>query len=243
MSTLNDAVRRWSIVLLLPMLLLGCAQSIQGVDPGEDPAQDPEPEVQPLATPTPIPVSPTPLPKGQAQFSISRSGTMTVGLGGTIEVNGEFPVDITFSAGEEAGPEILYSEGDGSATMTTLGEGPVGTGEMIGVWDVKFKVVGVFLPAPECSLELSITETWQPGVEITMIVNGQEIMTGEAETEFIIWENDVHEFGNVKFPLGVGQVVEDYIEPTTDWINTYEVTALDVPEFTGCSVGVETIDP
>ncbi len=243
MSAVRPALPRCLMALLLSALLYCCSQPVGAVDPGEDPPEEPVPQATLFPSPTSPPVTLTPTPKGQAQFSISRSGTMTAGLGGTIEVSGAFPIDIYFSEAGQVGPEILFSTGAGTATMSVLGEGLVGTGEMIGVWDVIFEVVGVFKPAPECSLALSITERWQPGIEVTALVNGEQIMVGEGESEFIVWANDVHEFGNIKFPLGIGIMVEDYLEPTTDWINTYQVTSLQVPEFTGCLIAVEPAKP
>ena len=72
-----------------------------------------------------------------------------------------------------------------------------------------------------------------------MIVNGEQILAGEGTADIIVWDSDVHEFGNVKFPWGIGKVVEDYLGPTYDWLNTYEVKSLTVPEFTGCDIAVE----
>ena len=155
-------------------------------------------------------------------------------------MSGEFPIDIYFNAGEDARPRLLYSEGEGTAKTTMHGEGTIGSGEMIGTWEVVFQVRGVFLPAPECSLELSITEIWEEIVEVKMVIAGQVLQVPAGEDTFIIWKDSVHEFGNVKFPWGIGKVVEDYIEPETNWVNTYEVKSLQVPfEITGCDIAVE----
>ncbi|TFH33182.1 MAG: hypothetical protein E4G99_11800 [Anaerolineales bacterium] len=225
------------LMFVLPLVLCGCSSSSISIEQADAPDQDPEGQVEPVVEPV---ASPTSYPKGQAQFSITRSGTITAGLGGAIEVSGEFPIDIYFTEGEEIGAEILYSEGMGTAIMSYFGEGTIGTGEIISIWDARFQVRGVFIPAPDCSLELSITEIWEGVVEVSAIVNGQTIVTGqEPVDEFIIWTDNVHEFSNIKFPWGIGKVVEDTLDPSTDWVNTYEVTSLSVPVLTGCDIKVE----
>jgi hypothetical protein len=154
-------------------------------------------------------------------------------------VTAEIPIDIYFTEGEEPAPELLYSEGTGCATTTLFGEGTAGTGEMIGDWNGRLEVRGVFLPAPECSMELTINEIWEEIINVKLIVAGQVLEASVAEDALIIWKNKEHEFGNVKFPPGIGKIVEDYVEPETNWINTYEVTSLQVPfEITGCDIAV-----
>ena len=103
----------------------------------------------------------------------------------------------------EPGFDTLFrSEGSGVAVNTFAGEGTIGSGVMIGTCEVEFRVAGVFNQAPDCSLELSITETWHPPVEVKMIVNGVPILSRERAAELVVCDSDVYEFGNVKFFVG-----------------------------------------
>ena len=88
-------------LMVTSMNLLGCSSREISVESQENPAEEAEPQAQPEQRSTP-------LPPGRAQFTISRSSTITVGLEGEIEVYGEFPIDIYFTEGEEIGSEIFF---------------------------------------------------------------------------------------------------------------------------------------
>jgi len=228
--------RKLFLVIIMTIIFLSaCSPSVQSADPGVDPPQDPEVNIEPLG-------SPTPYPKGQAQFSISRSGEVTLGDGGTIEVHGEFPIDIYFTQGEEVAPEIFYSEGYGTGVLTMGGHGTIGTGEITGIYEVKFEVIGVFKPAPDCSLELTIAEKWLPDIELTMTVNGKIIIQTSGTGDIILFSKSEHEFNNILFAMGIGEEVEVYLEPGMNWVNTYKISSLQVPEFIGCDVVEETVE-
>jgi hypothetical protein len=168
---------------------------------------------------------------GTASLRIERSGTVT-GEELQWEVAGEFPITLYFDP-DDTSP-IFWSQGQGTAVLTSVDTSQFSgiTMYTTAIWDVEFEVRGAF-NAQNCSIDLSVKETWAEGAEIRAETSDGVVLEGVTE-EFIIFTTNSYEYNNLHFPYGVGEVIKERNIGNVDWEASFTITSLEVPEFTNC---------
>lgn len=215
MAISSSLTRSLFFTILIMVLLTGCdGSSAEGLAP------EPDSEIKPTA------------PSGEAgtaTIRIERTGIST-DVDWHWEVSGEFPITLYFDEGDDS--PLFFSTGKGTAVMAGVGAGATGiTGNISAIFDVDFEVYGAF-NAKDCSVEVYVKEVWAEGAEVTMEVGG--VVFSEQMAEFIIITNNTYEHKSMKFPLGVGQLNNKRTIGNIAWDDTFTITSLSVPEFTGC---------
>ena len=212
MAISSSPVRSLCIAILITMLLSGCSGSV--LPPGSDSEAD-EPALSGEA--------------GTATIRIERTGKST-DVDWHWEVSGEFPITLYFD--EEEDSPLFFSTGKGTGVMAGVDVGMAGiTAHTTAIFDVDFEVRGAF-NSKDCSVEIYVKEVWAEGAEVTMEVEGV-VLSGQT-AEFIIFTDNTYEYKSMKFPLGVGQLNKKRTIGNIAWDDTFTITRLSVPEFTGC---------
>jgi hypothetical protein len=179
-------------------------------------------------------LTPTPDPLIAGTLHIHRELQVTSGVGGSLEVSGEIPLQLLYRDSAYAGDDLVDTQSTGTGISVMLGEGTVGTGNITGIWEVTFKVRGILHPAPKCDVELWVEEYWGDEVQVTMTVNGEEIINTMNRTDVITMVDEDLGSGHLIIPKGQKELVEYVALTGVDWINTYKIELTPLTKFEGC---------
>jgi len=178
--------------------------------------------------------TPTPDPLIAGTLTIQRDISIRGGAGGYIDVTGEVPLQLLYRESAFTGDDLIETQAETTGITVMYGEGPVGSGDVTGIWVVTQKVRGVLHPAPKCDIELFIEEEWGETIDVTMTVNGQEIISTVAFTDVLTAVSPEYLTGHVTIPKGQRELVEVVMSPALDWINTYTIELTPQTKFEGC---------
>lgn len=179
-------------------------------------------------------LTPTPDPLIAGTLHIHRELQITAGVGGSLEVSGDIPLLLLYRDSAYAGDDLVDTQSTGTGISVMLGEGPVGTGDITGIWDVTFKVRGILYPAPKCDVELWVEEYWGDEVQVTMTVNGEKVISTMSRTDVITMVDEDQGSGHLIIPKGQKELLEYVAVGGDNWINTYKIELYPLTKFEGC---------